>query len=141
MNKFYRVYLTCLITCLLTSCTGQPIKIESVTDQSTIDKTKGREIKASAGSLQLFAFIPIGVNDRQQRAYKALLEEAGNDAIANVTIQETWKYVVIGHTYRTTLHAKAYPKITKAKATGAVQPSGQEQPVIPQEPAIPPGTE
>lgn|GEM_PF-1292322 len=131
MNKFYRVFLTCLMTGLLVGCSGQSIKIESVIDQSTIDKTRGREIMASAAGFQLFNFIPMSVNDRQQRAYQALLQKAGSDSIADVTVQETWKYGFVGILYRTTLRAMAYPKVAKAKAPGAVQPTGQGQPAIP----------
>jgi hypothetical protein len=126
MNKLYRVLVTCLMTGLLVGCSGQPIKIASVTDQSTIDKTRGREIMASAAGFHLFNVFPLTVNNRQQRAYEVLLQKAGNDAITDVTVQETWRYGFIGTIYRTTLRAMAYPRIAKAKAPEVVQPPAQK---------------
>ena len=76
----------------------------------------------------MFNVFPLTVNIRQQRAYEVLLQKAGNDAITDVTVQETWRYGFIGTSYRTTLRAMAYPRIAKAKAPEAAQPPEQEQP-------------
>lgn len=113
MKMISKLVAASLIAVSLIGCVGQPIKIASVTDQRTIDKTKGRQISGSASGFQLFLFIPIQVNNRQERAYQALLEEAHGDAITDVKITESWKYGFVGTSYRTTIEATAYPLIRK----------------------------
>jgi hypothetical protein len=94
-------------------CAGRPIQVGVVDQQmdtADIDFTRGREISVSASGFQLLLFIPIRVNSRHERAYQVLRSRAGNDYIANIQIQEVWKYAFVGTIYRTTIKAMAYPR-------------------------------
>lgn len=110
MNKSISGLAFALVAAMLVACSGQPVKIASVTDVSKIDRTRGRPISAEAGGFQLLGFIPINVNSRQQRAYEELLRVAEGDEIADVKLSETWAYGFVGTTYWTVLKAKAYPR-------------------------------
>ncbi len=79
-------------------------------DNLNIDLTRGRSLSASASGFQLLLFIPININDRQERAYQILRGQAGNEYITAVKIQESWTYAFVGTVYTTTLEAMAYPR-------------------------------
>ncbi len=74
-----------------------------------LDLSQGHKVTGRASGLQLFGLIPIGVNERQERAYEQMKEAAGDDFVTNVKIQDVWKYVVIGMKYNTIITATAYP--------------------------------
>jgi hypothetical protein len=118
-----RLLLGLFCACLLVGCAGKPIKVGTIEpqfDYNSIDWSKGTTLQASAGGLQLLLFIPIQINDRQERAYRKLHEYAGNYYITNIKIKESWTYAFIGTVYTTTLEAKAYPRKTMAGTTGDV---------------------
>lgn len=94
---------------LLGACTGKPVKFANAPDLTKLDTSRGRKITAQAGGFMLFSCLPIGVNDRQQRAYDELLSEAGSDRITNISVKETWSYGFVGTSYWTILTATAYP--------------------------------
>jgi hypothetical protein len=83
----------------------------------------GRTIKASASGFQLLLFIPININDRQERAFQLLQAQAGDDYITNIAVDESWTWAFVGTVYRTTLTADAYPRL--AGATRPAQQQGQ----------------
>jgi hypothetical protein len=104
------VFITILF---INGCTGIPIKIGHIDQQfSTIkvDFTRGRSIEASANGFQLLLFIPISINDRQMRAYSLLRDQAGDDYITDIKVQESWTYALVGTVHKTTIKAKAYPR-------------------------------
>lgn len=101
------------VSLLLTACSGAPIKIGEANQYAgatNIDTYRGRNISATASGFQLLLFIPISVNSRHERAWKALLAQAGGDYVTNVKINESWTYGFVGTVYRTTLEATAYPR-------------------------------
>ncbi len=106
----------------LLACSGDPMRINSVTDQAEIDKSQGRKITAKAAGFQLLLVIPIMVNSRHERAWQALLEKAGNDAITDVRITERWVYAYVGTSYTTILEATVYPKVAKKEPTTIILP-------------------
>jgi hypothetical protein len=81
--------------------------------------TTGRPIKASASGFQLLLFIPININDRQERAFQLLQAQAGDDYLTNVAVDESWTWAFVGTVYRTTLTATAYPRT--AGTSGSAQ--------------------
>lgn len=105
------------IMCLLIACTfltligcaGTPITLKSFPAKDII-QTSSRPISAQACGFQLLLFIPININSRLEQAYSALQEEAGNDKIANLRIEEYWRYAFVGTVYCTRLTAIAYKK-------------------------------
>ena len=115
-----------VLGCFLVGCSGTPIKLGSANQyigQGEIDASTGRSIKASASGFQLLLFIPININDRQERAYQSLLAQAGGDYVTNVAVNESWIWAFLGTVYKTTLTATAY-----RRAAGAARPAQQPGP-------------
>ena len=99
-----------IVTLILVGCSGTPVYIESVSPKLYENvKDKGREISASASGFQLLLFIPIDINDRQERAYGQLKAQAGGGYITDVKIKESWTYAFVGTSYKTTMTATVYP--------------------------------
>lgn len=97
---------------LLSGCTGTPITLKSF-PATEIVQTSSRPISAEACGFQLFLFIPININSRLESAFQDLQQQAGNDKIANLSIEEYWRYAYIGTLYCTKLDAIAYQKAAK----------------------------
>ena len=95
---------------LLAGCVGHPMRIDLVTDVGSIDRGQGRRITAQASGFQLFGVLPSETGSRHERAFQALREKAGDDAIADVTLRESWSYAVVGTVFTTTIDAVAYPR-------------------------------
>jgi hypothetical protein len=86
-----------------------------------LDLTQGRDIQASASGFQLLLFIPISINDRMERAYDSLMAKGGRNHVAEISVQESWTYALVGTVYTTTLTARAYPEV--AAPVGAATPT------------------
>lgn len=117
MRNLIRLPLAIILIAIffITGCAGKPIMVGAVNQQGgldnlNIDLTRGRSLSASASGFQLLLFIPININDRQERAYQILRGQAGNEYITAVKIQESWTYAFVGTVYTTTLEAMAYPR-------------------------------
>ena len=96
-----------LLTVVGAGCTGTKVQFADVPGDR-LDLARGRQITSHATGFQLL-FIPLGLNSRQERAYAQLKKQARGDYITDIKIQETWRYAVLGTTYRTTFSAMAYP--------------------------------
>jgi len=95
-------------------CVGTPVTFKSMPDNK-YDATKGRTITGSACGFQLLFIIPIRINDRYERAYAELLNDAGPGAyVTDINVSERWKYGLVGTAYCTDLKATAYPQLTAA---------------------------
>lgn len=102
--------VTLAAACLLGCSTGQPMRIDSIPDTGSLDLGKGRAITAVASGFQLFTALPTTASTRHQRAFQALRDQALNEAIAEVTLTESWYYVFMGTVYKTRIDAIAYPR-------------------------------
>jgi len=114
-----------VLGCFLVGCSGTPIKLGSANQyvgQGEIDVSTGRNIKASASGFQLLLFIPININDRQERAHQSLLAQAGDDYVTNVAVNESWIWAFLGTVYKTTFTATAYQRAAGG-ARSAQQPA------------------
>lgn len=89
-------------------CTGDKVQFADAPIDK-LDLSQGRKVTGRASGLHLFGVIPIGVNERQSRAYERMKGEAGNDYVTDIKIQDVWKFVFIGQKYNTTVTAMAYP--------------------------------
>jgi hypothetical protein len=108
----------------LAGCAGTPVRLAStkgLAPPGEMHASTGRSIRASASGFQLLLFIPININDRQERAFQLLQAQAGDDYMTNVAVDESWTWALVGTVYRTTLTATAYPR-----ATGAARPVQQQ---------------
>lgn len=97
---------------VLAGCAGVPVNFSerSVTDRAQVESKQGRKISAKASGFQLLLLIPIAVNGRQSNAYEALLKEAGDSVLTDITVTESWTYAFVGTIYTTTIEATAYPR-------------------------------
>jgi hypothetical protein len=109
-NRLIKLVAALLAGVLISACSGALVQLGQHTDQK-YDSTRWRRISAEACGFQLFLFIPIATNGRAERAYEALMKRAGDDYVADIQVQESWTYGVVGTAYCTTLEAKAYPRI------------------------------
>jgi len=50
-----------------------------------------------AGGFMLFGFIPLGQNDRFQRAYTSALQKSGSTRLADVIVSERWFWTPAGN--------------------------------------------
>jgi hypothetical protein len=96
----------------LAACQGVPVNMAgtTVTDRAQFDPYAGQRISAEASGLQLLLFIPISVNDRQQRAFEQLRRAAGDRVLGDVTVTESWQWAFVGTVYTTRIDAIAYPR-------------------------------
>jgi hypothetical protein len=119
MRLIIQSMLVALAAILLAGCSGNPVALGNVTSTNQIDRTKGEHLTASASGFQLLLFIPIAVNRRQLNAYESLQEMAGDRALTDIQITESWTYALVGTIHTTTIDAMAYPKlVTPATPTG-----------------------
>jgi hypothetical protein len=91
---------------LFAGCAGTPVNLGSKV-AGPVPQGEGRVIASKACGFQLLLVIPIGVNDRLERAYQLLQGQAGGDFITNVQLKESWTYGLVGTLYCTSLQATA----------------------------------
>jgi len=117
-SRFHRVAAALAIAAALAGCAGVPANFapRAVTDRAQVDLTKGERLTAKASGFQLLLFIPIGINGRHAAAWQALLDQAGDRALSDITITESWQYGFVGTQYTTTIEATAYPRVPLAGA-------------------------
>ncbi|HUL00844.1 MAG TPA: hypothetical protein VLX29_08320 [Nitrospirota bacterium] len=97
MKKF--VFAILLIS-LLISCTSVPVKIPTVMDKQYAVLGEG---EGSAVGIMLFNCIPIGQNQRLDRAYKDAIYSKNGDALINPVISERWFWAYVLNGYVTTV--------------------------------------
>jgi len=109
-KKILGIAVVGISTLIFVGCAGKPMAIKNVPPKAyTIEKDKARTISASASGFQLLLFIPIDINDRQERAYTLLKAQANGGFITDVKIKESWTYALVGTVYKTTITATVYP--------------------------------
>ena len=111
LKNIVSLYFVGIIGLFLIGCSGKPITLPTNSYSEYIGtETKSYEVTASASGFQLLLFIPININDRQERAYSLLKEKARGNYITDVKVKESWTYGLVGTVYKTTLTATIYPK-------------------------------
>jgi hypothetical protein len=85
------------------SCSSVPLHVPTIT--STNYEVLG-EGEGSATGIMLFQFIPIGQNDRFDRAYHYAVESKGGDALIDPVISEKWFWAYVLNGYTTTVTGK-----------------------------------
>jgi hypothetical protein len=110
MKAWLKRFQAVLLAGSLLGCTGEPMRIDPIADTGSLDLSKGRKIVAAASGFHLFNSLPTNASSRHARAFQALRDQAPDEAIADVTIRESWYYAIFGTFYTTTLEATAYPR-------------------------------
>ncbi len=142
MNKrWLAVGGVCATVIFSAGCSSTRVPIQCAATSPGADLTGSREIMGSGAGYQLFWCIPIRVNSRQARAYARLMAQAGGDRCTDLTIQETWRFLVVGNLHRTTFRARAWADGAGAPLTatqsGTIAPAAVAQPMTPAAPAEP----
>ncbi len=95
--------LAIMILLLAWSCSSVPLHVSTAA-------TTGYEVlgegEGSATGIMLFQFIPIGQNERFERAYHYAVESRGGDALIDPVISEKWFWAYIVNGYTTTVRGK-----------------------------------
>lgn len=93
----------------LVACSGAPVQLGS-SGPAPVSSAPVRELSSRACGFQLMLFIPIVINNRAQRAWADLQQQAGDDYLTDVQIKETWTYAFAGTSHCTYMQAKAIPR-------------------------------
>ncbi len=87
------------IVLFMFGCSSVPMRIPAVgTEYEVLGEGEG-----SATGIMLFQFIPIGQNDRFERAYHYAVESKGGDALMDSVVTENWFWAYILNGYTTTV--------------------------------------
>jgi hypothetical protein len=85
---------------LLFGCTSVPVKIPTITENAYDILGEG---EGSATGIMLLNVIPIGQNERLERAYKDAIFSKNGDALINPVIEERWFWAYVLNGYITTV--------------------------------------
>jgi hypothetical protein len=97
-----KAILMVLIICFAFGCASNPLKISTLQN-----KTPDKDFKimgqgeGGAVGIMLFNLIPIGQNDRFERAYEEAVKSKGGDRLIDPVIKETWFWGMILNGYIT----------------------------------------
>jgi len=97
-----KVVLVILIGCFVFGCASNPLKIASL--QTKVPDKDYQVLGPGAGEamgIMLFGFIPIGQNERFERAYAQAVESKGGNALVDPVISEDWFWGFILNGYVT----------------------------------------
>ena len=96
-----------VVALLLAACEGTAVRLGTPVEEGPTPTGSARELSAEACGAQILYFIPIAINNRQERAYQRLRRDALGDYITDVRVSERWMYLFAGTLYCTTIEAKA----------------------------------
>jgi hypothetical protein len=97
-----KVILLILIGCLAFGCSSIPLRIPSLPnkvpdkDYQILGQGEGEAV-----GIMLFNLIPIGQNDRFERAYDQAIQSKGGNRLIDPVISETWFWGFILNGYAT----------------------------------------
>jgi hypothetical protein len=97
-----KILLLMLVSILVTGCAGVPVQMSSPAPDPSQYQVLG-EGEGRAVGIMLFNFIPIGQNDRFQRAYDCAVASKGGDKLLDPVISERWFWAYILNGYKTTV--------------------------------------
>ena len=89
------------------ACSTPPVPLGTHGTRPPSD-ARAREVRAQACGFQLMVLIPIRVNRRYERAYRALERQEPGALLTDVRVREKWFYGFAGTAYCTELTAQAY---------------------------------
>ena len=98
-----KIFLLILSMFLVSSCAGVPVQMHSPAPDPSKYEVLG-EGQGRAVGIMLFQLIPIGQNQRFEKAYEQAVRSKGGDKLLNPTISERWFWAWILNGYSTTIH-------------------------------------
>jgi hypothetical protein len=97
-----KTLLAIIVCCFVFACASNPLKISTLQN-----KTADRDYQVlgqgegGAVGIMLFNLIPIGQNERFERAYEEAVKSKGGTRLIDPVIKETWFWGVILNGYIT----------------------------------------
>jgi len=108
--------LLLLVALTTTSCVGS---LTTVAPLPPASPTSYEEIKRPAQGwgcgVLLFNFIPIGVNERAEKAYQRALESVAATTLIDVRVTERWSWIFVGFKFCTRIDATGLRPARTAK--------------------------
>ena len=95
-----KMIIACMLAISLFGCTSVPVRFSTVTDGAYEELGEG---EGTATGIMLFNFIPIGQNQRLERAYKDAVYSKNGDALINPVVSERWFWAYVLNGYITTV--------------------------------------
>ena len=89
-----------MVIAVLAACQSVPVQIPTMLEKQYDVLGEG---EGSAVGVMLFNVIPIGQNQRFQRAYKDAIYSQNGDALINPVISERWFWAYVLNGYITTV--------------------------------------
>jgi hypothetical protein len=99
-HKMKKLVFLGMLILLLVGCSSVPVTIPTVMDKQYDVLGEG---EGSAIGIMLFDVIPIGQNERFERAYKDAIFSKNGDALINPVISERWFWAYVLNGYITTV--------------------------------------
>ncbi len=97
-----KAILLILIGCFVFGCASNPLRIPTLQEKSP---GKDYQVLGKGGGgavgIMLFGLIPIGQNQRFERAYEEAVKSKGGNRLIDPVIKETWFWGVILNGYIT----------------------------------------
>ena len=113
-RKIIATTFTALSLLVLSGCSSKEVTIENKqpVKYEVLGKAKGNGNGSLAALATAYYFIPLGLNDRTQRAYvDAISSVPGATGLINVTYSEDWFWWVIGTNRTVTVTGDAIREI------------------------------
>lgn len=93
-----RAALTMIVCTFSTACVSERVAFPTSPVRAS-EQIVGR-VEGVAGGFMLFGFVPIGQNDRFQRAYVNAMQQAPSGSrLVNVQCWENWYWAYVGNGY------------------------------------------
>jgi len=93
--KLVSLFLGAALLLTTVACHSSQVRIQA-DPQGPNEKLTG-VADGHAGGFMLFGFIPLGQNDRFQRAYTSALQKSGSTRLADVIVSERWFWTPAGN--------------------------------------------
>jgi hypothetical protein len=100
-----RALLWLVLTLAVSACSSEQVNVAPTPPAHYVVTREG---DGRACGLNLFVYIPIGTNDRTERAYQRALEDAQATGLMDTEVTDSWRYVFIGDLFCTAIHGTGY---------------------------------
>jgi hypothetical protein len=107
-NTMFRS-LSLLVLLPFAACVGNTYSIPTPAYDAAKYEVVGDASTTKTG-IMLLQLIPIGQNDKIERAMQLLMQEKGGDALTDVTIRESWFWAYVLNGYSVKVEAKVLKK-------------------------------